>query len=129
MGKDADRHKGDKHKGEKGGEVDNTAITIAKARTYGARVVWLICLVLALVLAVAAFSYALELNEENALVSRVRSLASAFDLGFFSLDNPIKEFTDDNESVALTKTALTQYGLGAIFYIVVGRLAERIIRP
>lgn len=119
----------DSDESDRTGQVNNTAITVAKVRTYGARAAWGVCLALAMVLAVAAFSYALELNADNALVDRLRGLADAVDLGFFDLDNPIKEFTDSDESVALTKTALTQYGLGAIVYIVAGRLLERLIRP
>ncbi|QYJ04617.1 hypothetical protein KUV85_02755 [Nocardioides panacisoli] len=110
--------------------VDSRSLTVAKARTVAARIVWTVCAVLALVLAVAAFSYALELRDENPLVSFVRDLANAVDLGIFDLDNPIKAFVDEDEpSVALTKTALTNYGLGAVCYIVAGRLLERIVRP
>lgn len=110
--------------------VDNRSMTIAKIRTRLARVVWAACALLALVLAVAAFSYALELRPENPLVDFVRQFANAVDLGIFDLDNPIKAFVDEeNESLAQTKTALTNYGLGAVCYIVVGRLLERIIRP
>lgn len=109
--------------------VNNRAITVAKVRTQAARVVWGFCLLLALILAVAAFSYALELREENPLVGLVRDLANAVDLGVFDLENPIKAFDDDDATVKQTKEALTNYGLGAIFYIVIGRLAERIVRP
>lgn len=110
-------------------EVNNRAITVAKVRTHGARVVWGVCLAFALILAVAAFSYALELREQNPLVGLFRDLADAVDLGIFDLDNPIKAFDDDDATVKQTKEALTNYGLGAIFYIVIGRLAERIVRP
>lgn len=110
--------------------VDNRSITVAKVRTQVGRVIWSVCALLALVLAVAAFSYALELREENPLVEFVRDFANAVDLGIFDLDNPIKAFVDEEkESVAQTKTALTNYGLGAVCYIVVGRLLERIVRP
>lgn len=110
--------------------VDNRSMTVAKIRTRVARAIWSVCALLALVLAVAAFSYALELRPENPLVDFVREFADAVDLGIFDLDNPIKAFVDEkNESIAQTKTALTNYGLGAVGYIVVGRLLERIIRP
>lgn len=103
-----------------------SALTTAKLRTTASRVVWLICLLLALILAVAAFSYALELEDKNSLVKVIRDLADTFDLGFFDLENPIKKFKGDN---ALTKTALTSYGIGAVVYIVLGRVLERVIRP
>lgn len=105
----------------------SSTLTTAKARGTAARVVWLICLALALVLAVAAFSYALEANGDNSLVKLVRNLADTCDLGFFDLDNPIKGF--EGEKNALTKTALTNYGIGAVLYIVLGRVLERVIRP
>lgn len=112
------------------GDIDKRSLSVAKARTVLARIIWTVCAVLALVLAIAAFSYALELRDENPLVDFVRSFADAVDLNIFDLDNPIKEFVDENDpQVALTKTALTNYGLGALCYIVAGRLLERIVRP
>jgi HAMP domain-containing protein len=107
----------------------STTLTTARVRSTVARVVWLVCLALAMILAVAAFSYALEFEGSNPLVRLVRDLADTFDLGVFDLDNPIKSFNDDDASVAQTKTALTNYGIGAVAYIVVGRVLERIIRP
>ncbi|QSR27273.1 hypothetical protein CFH99_16760 [Nocardioides aromaticivorans] len=99
---------------------------MARLRDNAARVVWIICVTLALVLAAAAFSYALEANEDNALVQAVRDLANTFDLGFFDLDNPVKEFADPNGSV---KTALFNYGIACVVYLMVGRILERILRP
>lgn len=110
--------------------VDRRSFTVAKGRTILARVIWTVFAVLALVLAVAAFSYALELRGENPLVSFVRDFANAVDLGIFDLDNPIKAFVDEEDpSAALTKTALTNYGLGAVCYVIAGRLLERVVRP
>jgi hypothetical protein len=126
MGDNTDK---DQKKGGNVGERRSATLTVAKVRTNVARVVWLVCLTLALVLAIAAFSYALELEQSNPLVEFVRDLANAFDLGIFDLDNPIKSFDDEDASVALTKTALTNYGIGAVAYIVAGRVLERIIRP
>ncbi|THV17998.1 hypothetical protein E9934_04125 [Nocardioides caeni] len=99
---------------------------MARGRDLAARAVWGVCVALALVVAVAAFTYALEANDDNGLVKLVRDLADAFDLGFFDLDNPVKEFTGDN---AVTKNALFNYGLAAVVYLVIGRVLERIIRP
>ncbi len=107
----------------------STTLTAARVRSTAARVVWLVCLTLAMILAVAAFSYALEFEGDNPLVRFVRDLADTVDLGVFDLDNPIKSFDDDDASVAQTKTALTNYGIGAVAYIVVGRVLERVIRP
>lgn len=102
------------------------SLTVARVRDNVARVVWIVCMVLALILAVAAFTYALEANQDNGLVKLVRDLADVFDLGFFDLDNPVKAFEGKN---AVVKTALFNYGLASVVYLVVGRVLERIIRP
>ncbi|KAA1419620.1 hypothetical protein F0U44_08000 [Nocardioides humilatus] len=81
---------------------------------------------LALVLAAAAFSFALDANVNNDLVKLVRDLANAFDLGFFDLDEPVKRFKNPNSDV---KTALFNYGIAAVVYLIVGRFLERLIRP
>ena len=104
----------------------STALTIARIRGIVSRVVWVVCLTLALILAVAAFSFALDANEKNGLVQLVRDLANAFDLGVFDLDKPVKEFKDPNSEV---KTALFNYGIAAVVYMIVGRFLERLIRP
>lgn len=90
-----------------------------------ARIVWGVFLGIALVLAVAAFSFALDANEENTLVKAVRSLADVFDLGLFDRDNPVWQAEGANAAV---KTVLANYGLAAVAYLVVGRIAERLIR-
>lgn len=118
------------HKAEPAGNgaagPDTRALNVARLRDSAARVVWIICVTLALVLAAAAFSYALEANEDNELVQAVRDLANTFDLGFFDLDNPVKEFADPNGSV---KTALFNYGIACVVYLMVGRILERLLRP
>jgi hypothetical protein len=101
-------------------------LTVARVRVLVARVVWVAFMILALVLAAAAFSYALEANQRNGLVQLVRDLADDVDLGFFDLDNPVKGFQGENSTV---KTALFNYGLAAVVYLVAGRFLERIIRP
>lgn len=106
--------------------VNHTALTIARVRSYLSRAVWVVCLTLALILAAAAFSFALDANDENELVQLVRDLANTFDLGFFDLDEPVKKFENPNADV---KTALFNYGIAAVVYLIVGRFLERIIRP
>ncbi|HWJ08248.1 MAG TPA: hypothetical protein VNS46_02670 [Nocardioides sp.] len=106
--------------------ANSRALMVARVRDNAARVVWIVCMTLALVLAAAAFSFALEANEDNGLVSTVRELANAFDLGFFDLDNPVKAFADPNGSV---KTALFNYGIACVVYLVLGRILERLLRP
>ncbi|TIC79772.1 hypothetical protein E8D34_14600 [Nocardioides sp. GY 10113] len=99
-----------------------------RARGAVARVVWVACFLIALVLASAAFSYALDANANNDLVKAVRHLADLFDLGWFDLDNPVWAADPDGPN-ALTKTALANYGAAAVAYLVVGRILERLIRP
>ncbi len=102
------------------------ASDVAKIRTLLARVVWALAVLFALVLALAALLIALDANNDNSLVTFVKDLADGVDLGVFDLDNPIKGFGGDN---AETKTALFNYGLGAIAYLVIGRVLDRLIRP
>ena len=98
----------------------------AKVRLRVAQIVWLVCVVCALFLAVGALCIALDANRDNDLVRFILDGANAVDLGIFSRENGIKEFSGEN---ADTKNALFNWGLGAIAWLVVGRIAERIIRP
>jgi hypothetical protein len=100
-------------------------------RTSGLRVrlaqaLWLLAVVCALFLAVGALCIALDANRDNALVKLVLDVADAVDLDVFSRDNGI--FKLDGRDAA-TKNALANWGLGAIAYLVVGRIVERIVRP
>ncbi|WP_240771363.1 hypothetical protein [Nocardioides sp. GY 10113] len=104
------------------------SVSMERARGAVARVVWVACFLIALVLASAAFSYALDANANNDLVKAVRHLADLFDLGWFDLDNPVWAADPDGPN-ALTKTALANYGAAAVAYLVVGRILERLIRP
>ena len=108
------------------GHVAESTTQTDKIRIIVARVVWGIFLVFGLVMAGAALLIALEANEKNSLVDFVRGFAQAIDLGIFDLHNPIREFTGENGE---TKEALLSYGLGAVFYLVVGRILERVIQP
>jgi hypothetical protein len=75
---------------------------------------------------VGALLVALGANEDNPLVAFVLDGADAVDLGVFSPDNGIKEFTGED---AATKNALFNWGIGAVAYLVVGRIVDRIVRP
>lgn len=102
------------------------SVNPGQVRTWVAQAVWLVGLVAAMSLAVAALCIAVDANQRNGLVSLVLDLARFFDLGVFTLDDGIMAFTGDN---ADTKNALINYGLGAAFYLVAGRILERVIRP
>ncbi len=102
------------------------AVSTASVRTRVAQVIWLVCVVAALFLAAGALCVALDFNEDNGLVSFVIAGADLFDLGVFSREHGIKEFK--GESAGL-KNALFNWGIGAISWLVVGKIVERIIRP
>jgi hypothetical protein len=100
--------------------------SIAKTRTVLAQVIWLLFVVAALFLAVGALLVALDANDGNNLVQFVLDGADAVDLGVFSVDNGIMKFTGEN---ADTKNALFNWGLGAVVWLVVGRILDRVVRP
>ena len=112
--------------GKKADYTRTAGVDVAQIRTILARVVWALFVVFALVLALAALLIALDANADNSLVEFIKGFADSVDLGVFDLDNPIKSFGGDN---AETKTALFNYGIGAIAYLIVGRILERLIRP
>ena len=100
--------------------------TVTRVRVVLAQVVWLLFLTAALFLAVGALLIAVDANQDNDLVKFVLAGADRVDLGIFSKDNGIKEFTGAN---AETKNALFNWGLGAVAWLVVGRILDRLIRP
>jgi len=99
---------------------------IARSRTVLAQAIWLLFVVAALFLAVGALLVALDANTDNDLVQFVLDGADAVDLGVFSVDNGIMKFTGEN---ADTKNALFNWGLGAVVWLVVGRILDRVVRP
>ncbi len=118
----------------KAGKDDKTATTgsgdSGKPRTPVrvriAQLVWLVFVVCALFLAIGALLVALDANEKNSLVDFVLGGANTIDLGIFSRTNGIKDFSGGNAEV---KNALVNWGIGAVAYLIVGRILDRIIRP
>ena len=108
------------------GRTGSGSAAVQRVRKIVAQVVWLVFLLAALFLAVGALLIALDANEDNALVKFVLDVADTVDLGVFSRDNGIMDFSG---SSADTKNALVNWGLGAIAWLAVGRVLERIIRP
>ncbi len=102
------------------------AQTVTRVRVALAQVVWLLFLAAALFLAVGALLIAVDANRDNDLVTFVLEGADRVDLGIFSKDNGIKQFSGSN---AETKNALLNWGLGAVAWLVVGRILDRLIRP
>jgi hypothetical protein len=98
----------------------------SKFRVTLAQIIWLACALCALLLAVGALLVALDANRSNALVEFVLKAADFVDLGVFSRADGIKEFRGQGADV---KNALFNWGLGAIAWLVAGRIADRIIKP
>lgn len=115
--------KADKTEKSESGDTKKTGTQI---RVRLAQLVWLVCVVCALFLAIGALLIALDANKQNSLVAFVLDGANAVDLGIFSRTNGIKDFTGDNAEV---KNALFNWGIGAVVYLVVGRILDRLIRP
>ena len=99
---------------------------VNKVRVRVAQVVWLVFVFCALLLAVGALLIALDANKDNGLVELVLDGADAVDLGIFTRNNGIKDFRGDGADV---KNALLNWGLGALAYLVVGKVLDRLIRP
>ena len=93
-----------------------------------AQLVWLVCVVAALFLAVGALLIALgdSVNRDNDLVKFVLDTADKLDLGVFDLDDGVLQFHGKN---AETKDALLNWGLAAVTWLIAGRILDRIIRP
>jgi hypothetical protein len=108
------------------GSTGSGAAAVGRVRKILAQVVWILFLLAALFLAVGALLIALDANGKNDLVKLVLDGADTVDLGVFSRDNGVMKFEGSN---ADTKNALFNWGLGAVAWLVVGRLLERIIRP
>jgi hypothetical protein len=106
--------------------VRGGSTTVAQVRTRVAQVVWLLFVVAAVFLAVGALCIALDFNKNNPLVDFFLAGANFFDLEIFSRKGGIKDFGGSNADV---KNALFNWGLGAIAYLIVGRIVVRIIQP
>jgi hypothetical protein len=102
------------------------AKTVTRVRMVLSQVLWLLFLVAALFLAVGALLITLDANHDNGLVKFVLEGADRVDLGIFSRDNGIKQFSGAD---ADTKNALFNWGLGAAAWLFVGRILDRLVRP
>jgi hypothetical protein len=85
-----------------------------------ASLLWLVAVVAALFLAVGALLVALDMNRANPIVGFVLDGARALDLGVF------KDFAGRD---AVVKEALTNWGIAAVVYLVVGKVLDRVVRP
>ncbi|WP_330474132.1 hypothetical protein [Terrabacter sp. C0L_2] len=103
-----------------------TGAGITRLRTLLGEIVWFACLLAATALLLGAVLVVLEANTRNALVEAVLKAADWADLGVFSRTAGVKQFTGDGATV---KNAITNWGLGAVAWLVVGRIARRILTP
>ena len=106
--------------------IKGGSTTVPQLRTRVAQLVWLLFVVAAVFLAVGALCIALDFNKHNPLVEFFLAGANFFDLEIFSRRGGIKDFNGSNADV---KNALFNWGIGAIAYLIVGRIVVRIIQP
>jgi hypothetical protein len=91
-----------------------------------AQLVWVISALSALLLAMGALLIALEANRSNDAVHFILRAADFVDLDVFSRSDGIKQFRGEG---ADTKNALFNWGLGAIAWLVAGRIVSGVVKP
>ncbi len=100
-------------------------IDLFEIREIGARVVWVVAAVCAVILLLGALLIALKANPDNGIREFVVGFADRID-GPFTRVNGL--FTFDGKNAAI-KSALANWGIAAVVYAVVGKALQRIIRP
>jgi glucose dehydrogenase len=100
--------------------------TVDAVRRAVAHTIWVVCSIAALFLALGALFIAFDANTGNALVKFVLDVADRLDLGVFDRNDGIKQWTSAN---AETKNALFNWGIGALVWLIAGRILDRLIRP
>lgn len=113
----------------KGGDRTARAkAAVAMVRSRIAQLVWVVCVVAALLLAAGALCIALKANAHNGLVKFCVDTADKLDFGAFSRTDGVAHWKGSTHA-ALTKNAVVNWGLAAVVWLLIGRLVERIIRP
>ncbi|MBO0847580.1 MAG: hypothetical protein J2P22_19445 [Nocardioides sp.] len=102
---------------------------VRQVRARLAQVIWILCVVAALILATGALCVALKANPANGLVKFVLDTADKLDLGVFSTGKDGVFHWSGHSHAAATKNAIVNWGLAAVVWLVGGRILERIIRP
>ncbi len=100
---------------------------ITHARTVLARVLQLACTAIAVIMAVGALFIAIRgsINTGNSIVEFVTDVAGFFD-GPLARQNGIFSF---DGAGAITKNALLNWGLAAVVWLIIGRIASLVVRP
>ena len=89
-----------------------------------AQAVWLVAALFALVLAIGALLVAVDqTNRGNDLVQFILDAANAVDFGVFDRRDGVMKFEGKSAN------ALVNWGLAAVVWLVLGRIADRLIRP
>ena len=118
--KDAKDAKGGKDEGSAGRRSGGAN----RARAAVAQAVWIATALLALVLALGALLVTVDAtNESNGLVKFVLDLADGIDFGVLDRRDGVMKFSSPSAN------ALVNWGLAAVVWLVLGRVAERVIRP
>lgn len=120
-------------RGAKDGDTNAAAAAgkaVRSARSTLASAIWVVAVVAALLLAAGALVVTLNFNPDNSLVTFLTDTAERL----YLLDNDLKTFEPDGRGAdaqqsARTKTVLVNWGIAAIGYLVVGKVAERLVRP
>jgi hypothetical protein len=105
------------------------SVNVRSIRTRIGQVVWLVCVLCALVLAAGALLISLQgsgTNSANSLYKFIVDTGDKLDFSVLSRENGLFDFVGKNSD---TKDALANWGLAAIVWLVIGRIADRIIRP
>jgi hypothetical protein len=112
-------------------KVDRTAQVKAAAnmvRTRISQLVWVVCVLAALVLAIGALCIALKANADNSLVKFCIDTADKLDFGVFSRTDGVAHWKGHSHT-ALTKNACVNWGLAAVVWLIAGKIVERLVRP
>ena len=105
-----------------------SGVNLASVRAKLAQLVWLVCLACALLLISGALMIALKANPTNELVRFVKDAADAVDLGVFQRNDGVLKFEEGSRQSRMVKNALVNWGLAAVVWLVVGRIASRLVR-
>lgn len=102
---------------------------VNRVRTRVAQVVWVVCVVCALILALGALCVALKANPTNNLVRFILDTANKLDFGIFERGKDGVYHAVGTTHAARTKNAIVNWGLAALVWLVGGQIVSRIIKP
>lgn len=102
---------------------------VNRVRTRVAQVVWIVCVVCALILALGALCVALKANPTNNAVRFILDTAKKLDFGIFERGKNGVYHAAGATHAARTKNAIVNWGLAALVWLVGGQIVSRIIKP